>query len=48
MKEVLALGRCLQCGQAWALTEHDNDAALALYATTGGEKQEQVMFSFRL
>lgn len=48
MNERFAFGRRLGCGEAWVLTEYDNDAALRLYETIGGEKQEQVMFSFRL
>lgn len=48
MNEVFALGRRLGCREAWVLTEPDNAPALALYTAIGGEKQEQVMFSFRL
>lgn len=48
MREVFALGRRLGCGEAWVLTEHDNEAALALYTSAGGQRKEQVMFSFEL
>src|SRR5690606_40644887 len=48
INEVFALGRRLGCREAWVLTEPDNAPALALYTAIGGEKQEQVMFSFRL
>jgi len=48
LNEAFALGRRLGCDQAWVLTERDNQPALGLYASVGGESQEQVMFTFRL
>ena len=40
-------GRSLGCGQAWVLTERDNQAAMALYARSGGTSSDCVMFTFR-
>jgi len=40
-------GRSLGCGQAWVLTERDNQAAMQLYAKAGGEPSDCVMFTFR-
>lgn len=48
LREAFALGRRLGCGEAWVLTEPDNVPALGLYTSAGGERKEQVMFSFRL
>jgi ribosomal protein S18 acetylase RimI-like enzyme len=41
-------GRALGCSQAWVLTDADNAPALRLYASSGGTRTEQVMFSFVL
>jgi len=48
LREAFALGRRLGCREAWVLTEPDNTPALGLYASAGGERKEQVMFSFPL
>jgi ribosomal protein S18 acetylase RimI-like enzyme len=42
--------RALGCGEAWVLTDVENDAAMRLYASAGGVEQhpQPVMFSFRL
>jgi len=47
---VLGHARTLGCGEAWVLTDVENDAALRLYASAGGVEQRPspVMFSFRL
>lgn len=36
---LLDRGRDLGCAEAWVATEDDNDAALALYAATGGHDE---------
>lgn len=47
--ELLALGRRLDCTEAWVLTDEDNAAARALYRATGGEETTGVvMASFPL
>lgn len=43
-----AHGRSLGCREAWVLTERDNEAAMRLYASAGGEPSDAVMFSFPL
>ncbi len=49
MHAMLAHGRALGCTQAWVLTERDNHAALALYASSGGKTpSDQVMIEFDL
>jgi ribosomal protein S18 acetylase RimI-like enzyme len=48
MTEILALGRHLDCVTAWALTEEQNRAARALYASAGGTPSTCVMVEFPL
>lgn len=40
----------LGCREAWVLTDRSNQAAMRLYASTGGEEssEDQVMFTFHL
>ena len=47
---LLEVGRRLGCGEAWVLTDRDNAAAMALYASAGGEEavDPSIMFTFRL
>lgn len=42
--------RTLGCSQAWVLTDHDNTAAMRLYASVGGDPgdRKHVMFEFKL
>ena len=53
-KEILRVmfdvGRELGCGQAWVLTDRDNEAAMGLYRSVGGTEapKDSVMFEFRL
>lgn len=37
-------GRALGCGDAWVLTEGDNAAARALYASLGGVEEERPVY----
>ena len=46
--EVFAWGKTLGCGQAWIVTETDNDAARALYEKHGATAEPIVMFSYAL
>jgi len=47
--ELLAHARREGCHEAWVLTDDDNTAALALYASAGGDGgSNQRMISFRL
>lgn len=48
LRATFQLARELGCGEAWVLTERDNAPAMQLYASSGGEAQDQVMFSFPL
>lgn len=48
MQALLNHGRALGCVHAWVLTEHDNAAARALYASVGGEEDETVFYGFPL
>jgi aminoglycoside 6'-N-acetyltransferase I len=41
MQTMLAHGRALGCNVAWVLTDTDNAAARALYASVGGEELSQ-------
>ena len=41
-------GRSLGCGQAWVLTEEENDAARGLYSALGGVEDESIMYTFDL
>jgi aminoglycoside 6'-N-acetyltransferase I len=46
---LLQHGRELGCGQAWVLTDRENNAAMRLYAACGGKApSDHVMFSFGL
>lgn len=47
---LLEVGRRLGCREAWVLTDRDNTAAMALYASAGGEESvdPSIMFTFRL
>ena len=50
VRETLNVGRRLGCAEAWVLTERSNEAAMRLYASSGGEvaPEDAVMFTFRL
>ena len=49
LRELLSHGRCLGCREAWVLTDEDNVAARALYASVGGrERPRQLMVDFDL
>lgn len=50
MRTMLAHGRTLGCKVAWVLTDTDNEAARALYASAGGKElsQNTVHVEFRL
>ncbi len=48
VRAMLDAARELGCGEAWVLTERDNAAAMRLYASTGGEESDAVMFTFSL
>lgn len=47
---LLEVARGLGCREAWVLTDRDNAAAMALYASAGGEEavDPSIMFTFRL
>lgn len=47
---VLAEGRARGCTEAWVLTEHDNAAAQALYASVPGAREQRgvIEYSFPL
>lgn len=45
---MLALGRDLGCREAWVGTEHDNDAARALYERRSEPAESFVMYVLRL
>ena len=40
------MGRGRGCKQAWVLTSPDNEAAVALYSTTGGKPMEGEILGF--
>ena len=44
---IMEHGRSIGCGEAWVLTERDNEAAMQLYARAGGEASGCVLFSFK-
>ena len=47
---LLEHARKLGCREAWVLTDRENEAAMRLYASTGGAEgpPDQVMFTYRL
>jgi aminoglycoside 6'-N-acetyltransferase I len=45
---LLAHGRALGCKEAWVLTEHDNEAARALYRSAGASEETVVYCTFPL
>lgn len=50
VRKLLAIAREAGCREAWVLTDRDNEAAMRLYAATGGVEasRDQVMFTFEL
>ncbi len=48
MEALFSLGRELGCREAWVLTEAENDGAVGLYASLGGDATPSVMFTFKL
>jgi ribosomal protein S18 acetylase RimI-like enzyme len=50
MHALLELAREAGCAEAWVLTERNNQPAMKLYQSVGGEEEnmEIVMFSFKL
>lgn len=50
VERLLDRARRLGCEEAWVLTERDNQAAMRLYASAGGEQspEDAVMFTFFL
>ena len=50
IRTLLEHGKRLGCREAWVLTERSNQAAMRLYASTGGKQapNDQVMFTFVL
>ena len=50
VQTLLQHGRSLGCREAWVLTNRSNQAAMRLYASTGGEASSdpEVMFTFQL
>jgi aminoglycoside 6'-N-acetyltransferase I len=50
IRKLLQHGERLGCREAWVLTDRANQAAMRLYASTGGHEapQDQVMFTFLL
>jgi ribosomal protein S18 acetylase RimI-like enzyme len=49
VNELLAIARTHNCYDMWVLTDHDNDAALATYRTTGtSEESSHVMLTWDL
>lgn len=50
LNKLLSLARELGCLEAWVLTDSDNEPAMRLYASTGGEEasRDQVMFTYHL
>ncbi len=50
LEELLALGKELECVEAWVLTEFGNAPARALYESVGGQEDPNppVLYSFRI
>ena len=50
MRALLDHAELLGCREAWVLTDRSNDAAMRLYASTGGkaDRNDHVMFTFYL
>jgi len=50
IEELLAVARAADCGEAWVLTDRDNEPAMQLYASAGGQETpgRHVMFTFFL
>jgi ribosomal protein S18 acetylase RimI-like enzyme len=50
MQKTLGVAKEAGCTEAWVLTDRDNNAAMALYKSTGGIEAEKdaVMFTFKL
>jgi ribosomal protein S18 acetylase RimI-like enzyme len=50
LQRMLESGQQAGCSEAWVLTEHSNDAAMALYRSLGGREEipDPVMFTFKL
>jgi ribosomal protein S18 acetylase RimI-like enzyme len=50
IRTLLQHGERLGCREAWVLTDRSNQAAMRLYASTGGQEaaHDQVMFTFFL
>jgi aminoglycoside 6'-N-acetyltransferase I len=48
LQAMLAHGRELGCGEAWVLTEPENEPARRLYREAGGTEDATVMYSFEL
>lgn len=48
LETLIEHGRSLGCGEAWVLTERHNEAAMGLYARSGGKASDCVMFTFAL
>ena len=50
LRAALDVGRRLGCEEAWVLTNRSNEAAMRLYASSGGEAapEDAVMFTFHL
>jgi len=46
MREMLKLGRSLECKIAWVLTEQENLPANNLYKSMGGQANQTVMYGF--
>jgi ribosomal protein S18 acetylase RimI-like enzyme len=50
LQTIFEVARERGCGQAWVLTDRDNEAAMGLYQSVGGvaAPKEALMFEFRL
>jgi ribosomal protein S18 acetylase RimI-like enzyme len=50
MHALLEVARDAGCSEAWVLTERNNQPAMKLYQSSGGEQEQEeiVMFSFKL